>query len=659
MSDSQSTQLTSGQPSALSNSLSASSPLHCHPTAVDAEHSSCANQHLQQPHPVPRSFQAHSTPDQHHSSPPSPSPAVSLPPPLTVTPSAFRRLRGFSSVDRVAHQCHVQLLKRSPSSLSISIWKPRIALLAFGCLRLYAVRTASPLSCSSHWQLRETDGLSLNYAHIDVVGYDNATSLYLVRLLPAVSFKHETVVPHRRWYVLGLHSAAECKALVNACSDCVAHPLSIHYTGDGGKVRLREPVEPVVPEVGSVLDWKTRGWRGEVSMQPVYEDEGEKMSLVERKVGERGHETEGEDAAPAAYAVTFSSPCSSNTSSSTACDGLSLLLTPPSLLWSYDMPPASFVSPLLDRLYRNKVGFGCLTPLDRQLEASAHSSLLFGEVLPAGVTKLCDEVHLNARQAGGGGSGEEGGVSVVDMGSGVGKLCVQLLLQYECVTRIDGFELAVSRYKLGKQALFEVVEDGWGEASAIAEGSRSPPHVPFHLVHSSPTATTVASPPLSIPASATWPTALHLPSRSLTLSRANLFSPTAARAAARADIVIIETLITADCLCLLTRLLESLPAGCRVLTFHDVRPLWAGDAAHVAAYHEASAKRRAEQEAAEPGGAADAGDEALEAAEELPPLRYADCPLVQLLANTSKLDRFMTSWSQRRGHYFFLYHKVM
>ena len=656
MTDSLSTEVTNGQPSALSHSISTSSPLSCHQPATDDSHSSCHNQqqHQQQPQSVsPLSIPPLSNSDQQPASPPSPAAAVSLPPPLTVSPSCFRRLRGFSPIDRIAHHCHVQLLKRSPSSLSTSIWKPRIALLAFGYLRLYHITAGHPLACSSQPLIRETESLSLNYAHIDVVGYDSSTSLYIVRFLSTVSVKRAVVTPQRRWYVVGLQTAADCKALINACNEAVAHSLCIHYTGDGGKVRLREPVEPVLPEVRSVLGWKTRGWRGEVSMRPVYDDEGEKM--VERKVGERGTETDGEPTdvvAPSAFLVNFST-----SSSTSASDGLSLLLTPPPLLSSYDLPPASFVNSLLDRLYRNKVGFGCLTPLDRQLEASTHSSLLFGEVLPAGVTKLLDEVHLDARAGGGG--GEEGGVSVVDMGSGVGKLCVQLLLQYECVTRIDGFELAISRYKLGKQALMELVDDGWGEAAAGAEGDqRRQPHVPFHLVHSSPTSTTVASPPLTVPASASNPTALSLPSRSLTLSRANLFSAIAVRAARTADIVIIETLITPDCLCLLARLLESLRVGCRVLTFHDVRPLWANDADHLHTYHEANAKRRAEQEAAEPG-AAEVGDEVLEAVDELPSLRYADCPLVQLEANLSKLDRFMTSWSQRRGHYFFLYHKVM
>ena len=418
-------------------------------------------------------------------------------------------------------------------------------------------------------------------------------------------------------------------------------------------MRLREPVEPVLPEVRSVLGWTSRGWRGEVSMQPLYDDEGDKM--VERKVGERGSETEGEDVAPSAFVVHFSA-CSA--SSSTA-DGATLLLSPLALLASYDLPPSSFVNPLLDRLYHNKVGFGCLTPLDRQLEASAHSSLLFGEVLPAGVTKLLDEVHLDAREGSVSGSGGEGGISVVDMGSGVGKLCAQLLLQYGCVTRIDGFELAISRYKLGKQALQELVDDGWGEGGGAAEGGSRQMHIPFHVVHSSATSTTVASPALTIPATTTHPIAVTLPSRSLTLSRANLFSPTAVRAACAADIVIIETLITADCLCLLARLLESLRVGCRVLTFHDVRALWNTDTDNIHAYHEANAKRRAEQEATEPGSTDATDDDVLEAVDELPPLRHSECPLVQLVANTSKLDRFMTSWSQRRGHYFFLYHKVL
>ena len=197
MSDSQSTQCASGQPSALSHSISISSPLSCHQPTADDPHSSCRHQQQQQPQPLsPLSAHPLSSSNKQPKPSTSSSHTVSLPPPLTLTPSSFRRLRGFAAIDRLAHSAQVQLLKRSPSSLSTSIWKPRTAVLAFGCLRLYHVTSASPLLCPSQLRLRETDGLSLNYAHIDVVGYDSTTSLYIIRLLSAVSFKQSVIIPH-------------------------------------------------------------------------------------------------------------------------------------------------------------------------------------------------------------------------------------------------------------------------------------------------------------------------------------------------------------------------------------------------------------------------------------------------------------------------------
>ncbi|MFN3504015.1 MAG: hypothetical protein ACK4ZJ_17330, partial [Allorhizobium sp.] len=60
-------------------------------------------------------------------------------------------------------------------------------------------------------------------------------------------------------------------------------------------------------------------------------------------------------------------------------------------------------------------GHQCITIRDREEALAAHSSLLYGEVLPAGVDKLLDEHHLDAADA-----------SVLyDLGMGTGKLALQ------------------------------------------------------------------------------------------------------------------------------------------------------------------------------------------------------------------------------------------
>ena len=332
---------------------------------------------------------------------------------------------------------------------------------------LYRVSSSSPSSsslcsafaCASPASVQETESISLNYACLDVVGWDAAAGLFLLRLLSDAHLhaQHRGLQsPARRWFVFGFTAKEECRSWIECLSLAIAHPLVIYYNGDNLKVRLREPVEPPLPPTRSTLQLLPRGYRGGVELVPQYENEegdSDRDELVERKVGDwRGDAAAGdggryddtEELVPVAFTLRFSS----------LSVPVSLSLSPPSQFAAQDMPPASHLSPLLDRLYHNKVGFGCLTSEDRQLEQRSHSSLLFGEVLFSGVTKLMDCMHLDGRREASAG----GGVSVVDLGSGVGKLCLQVWLQYEWVQRVEGVELAVSRFGLGRQALLELVK---------------------------------------------------------------------------------------------------------------------------------------------------------------------------------------------------------
>lgn len=71
------------------------------------------------------------------------------------------------------------------------------------------------------------------------------------------------------------------------------------------------------------------------------------------------------------------------------------------------------------------------------------ASLLFGEVLPEGVSKLLDVTHLNASNA----------TVLVDLGCGMGKLILQAFLQYTNLTLVVGIELCTSRFKQAMKSI--------------------------------------------------------------------------------------------------------------------------------------------------------------------------------------------------------------
>jgi hypothetical protein len=70
------------------------------------------------------------------------------------------------------------------------------------------------------------------------------------------------------------------------------------------------------------------------------------------------------------------------------------------------------------------------------------ASLLYGEVQTAGVTRLFDAEHLAAHEA----------QRVCDLGMGCGRVIFQLAFQFPHLTSIVGIELATDRYKVCLQA---------------------------------------------------------------------------------------------------------------------------------------------------------------------------------------------------------------
>lgn len=87
-------------------------------------------------------------------------------------------------------------------------------------------------------------------------------------------------------------------------------------------------------------------------------------------------------------------------------------------------------------------GHMCISDKDRTEATSSNSSLLYGEILAPGVTKLMNPLHLDARHAS----------VLVDLGCGLGKLLLQTFLQFPNLKKCVGIELAHSRAVIACEA---------------------------------------------------------------------------------------------------------------------------------------------------------------------------------------------------------------
>lgn len=92
---------------------------------------------------------------------------------------------------------------------------------------------------------------------------------------------------------------------------------------------------------------------------------------------------------------------------------------------------------------RNTLGHRIVNTEDRERAGEQHANLLYGEVLPAGVTTLLDPQHLNAGRAS----------KLVDIGSGCGKLAVQAFIEFPNLESVIGVEICHSRAQVGINAL--------------------------------------------------------------------------------------------------------------------------------------------------------------------------------------------------------------
>jgi len=180
-------------------------------------------------------------------------------------------------------------------------------------------------------------------------------------------------------------------------------------------------------------------------------------------------------------------------------------------------------------------GHTCIIDSDKNTASEAGASLLYGELLPIGVTKLMNQYHLRAGSA----------KTLMDLGMGTGKLVIQAFLQYPNLTRVSGIELSESRYGIAEKAVLELARCmGWEVET----------NEPGRVVR-------VSTPPGCGGA---------LP-RCLEVRHGNMWT---AQKVGLADVLVMHTDLTETSVTHLRQLIDKLKVGCRFVTYQDLTPYW-------------------------------------------------------------------------------------
>ena len=261
-------------------------------------------------------------------------------------------------------------------------------------------------------------------------------------------------------------------------------------------------------------------------------------------------------------------------------------------------------------------GHECLTAADVAAALKAGGcNLIYGELLPAGLAKMCDPSHLDVARC----------AVVLELGMGTGKVAMQLFLQQPQVRRVLGVELARSRTEIGVAAMralagaaparFALRAEGRGGGAAAEDDSDGATLA--ELRASGGAAEDGAEP------------------RELLFRSGDMFELPCAELAA-ADAIIMQTCVPRPLYARLSRLLLLLRPGCRAVLFDDVTTIWDTGLALEAAAAAAAAA----------------------AAGPLPPPLPAAPPFRQMPVNVPESDTFSTSWSPEKGHHFYVYERV-
>ena len=243
------------------------------------------------------------------------------------------------------------------------------------------------------------------------------------------------------------------------------------------------------------------------------------------------------------------------------------------------------------------------------ISAAEHSSTLhkkcglltYGEVVPDGVTKMLASSYLDGQTAS----------SLLDLGMGTGKVCLQAFLERTNLKFVLGVELAKSRFSIAEVALLRLAE-------LNPNRFRFSPATP--ISSSEETTQECAISPCvkaSIIEIATG--------RCLEIRCGDIFECVNDEELAAAEVAILNTCFPPSCFARLGHLLASrlTHPNCRTILYHDIRHLWA-----------------ALEENLDYNSSADS----LESWE-------------QLANNVDESDTFSTSWAPDIGFHFFCYRR--
>ena len=274
-------------------------------------------------------------------------------------------------------------------------------------------------------------------------------------------------------------------------------------------------------------------------------------------------------------------------------------------------------------------GTKCLGFQDMPPTISCMGDLLFGEILFAGVERLLDDTHCCVGAA----------TEVIDLGMGIGKLCMQVFLSHPHVKRVIGIEMAPSRAHLAFDAADKLVSLAAASSPVVLECSY---RTMKQLIVKESTTTTTTGPAPPAPAVAV---AVHqkrrrrvvdpmLPRAKRNKRRHSIeltVPPAAASAVVRtlelrcgdlfdigadlvsADIVICQTAFLRTTFTRLCILLSTMKAGARLVSYHDIQSIYSD--------------------------------------------LKVDFPFERLPANRSSEDRFLATWAPLKGHHFHLWVK--
>lgn len=283
------------------------------------------------------------------------------------------------------------------------------------------------------------------------------------------------------------------------------------------------------------------------------------------------------------------------------------------------------------------IGHVCISSNDKFLAQQCNSDLLYGEILPIGVSRALDEQHLNAYNA----------CVLYDLGSGCGKLAIQAFLQFSNLQYVCGIELSQSRShkafdalqrlncKYGKPILQQqqyshnnqtnMLRMNIFNSDVLTNQQNNNEYIVDDTISSNESKEAYTD--NSYNTKHIFQRHGSNGIRTLELINGNMFD--VINNIHRADIIICETKIPESNYINLCQLINHCKIGCRILTYEDLDNVW-NNKLHNNIEHD--------------------NDDILH--------MIGQYPLQQLPINISQNDRFETSWSVNNGAHFYLYKKV-